>query len=123
MRLLITDPNPDDLLRFAKYLTSQGIENRIESETDKDWGSSSYGDNVYRLWIIDEDKFPDAQEAFEKFQENPQNRHFDAPVILQAMPSSARKNAPKKRQPEGCLYIYYYNLTKIIFQCYEYNQH
>jgi GlpG protein len=73
MRLIGTLKSENAAKRLSSYLKNKGIDSRFEIS-----GASSY-----QLWILDEDKISSATADFERFQHEPSNAEFDAPIALQ----------------------------------------
>ena len=101
MRLLTTLSNLTEVERFSRYLTSQGIANKVDGEKETDWGSPHYGVPHYRIWIIDEDQTELAGEHLKLFQEDPRNPIFNRIVILPVKEPLIRKPhaKPKPKSP------------------------
>lgn len=77
MRLIGTLTNENSARRIATYLKQKGIDSNCEISFDVNTGQMSY-----QLWILDEDKIAPAAVDFERFQKEPSNAEFDAPVML-----------------------------------------
>lgn len=77
MRLIGTVTNENSARRIATYLKQKGIDSNCEISFDVNTGQMSY-----QLWILDEDKIAPAAADFERFQKEPSNAEFDAPVTL-----------------------------------------
>lgn len=67
MRRLGTLPDRDSAAVFQNHLYAQGIETRIDRD-----GSQ------WTLWILDEDKLPQAREELTQFQNHPQDPRYTA---------------------------------------------
>lgn len=79
MRLLVELENPDRAKSFSNYLKSLTIDHDLEVVKITDWGNPAYGHQTYKIWIEDEDKFNDAVEAWNHFQETPDDPKFKTP--------------------------------------------
>lgn len=77
MRLIGTLANENSARRIASYLKQKGVDSNCEISFDVNTGQMSY-----QLWIFDEDKIASAAADFERFQREPSNAEFDAPVAL-----------------------------------------
>jgi len=77
MRLIGTLANENSARRIASYLKQKGVDSNCEISFDVNTGQMSY-----QLWIFDEDKIALAAADFERFQKEPSNAEFDAPVAL-----------------------------------------
>lgn len=71
MRLLGTFNNEPEARLLAKFLDENNIANNLETEVNRDWGSSDYGTVIAKIWVIEEDQFEEAEKLSEKFQANP----------------------------------------------------
>lgn len=78
MRLIGIMRDPEKAKRFSSFLRSKNIENQIEVAHNTDWGSEEYGDANIQVWVLDEDRFPEAMDWLEQFHENPADPQFDA---------------------------------------------
>ncbi len=105
MRLLTTLSNLTEVERFSRYLTSQGIANKVDAENDTDWGSSNYGAPHYRIWIIDEDQIDQAMEQYALFQEDPANPLFNKIVIQPIRENRKPYVKPKPKTPIITTYL------------------
>lgn len=77
MRLIGTLANENSARRIASYLKQKGVDSNCEISFDVNTGQMSY-----QLWIFDEDKIASAAADFERFQKEPSNAEFDAPIAL-----------------------------------------
>jgi len=77
MRLIGTLNNENSARRIVSFLKEKGIESHCDISFD-----AQTGQMTYQLWILDEDKIGDAAVDFERFQREPSNAEFDAPVAL-----------------------------------------
>lgn len=76
MRLICSIPttqSKENPYEFSYYLTSEGIENEAEEV-------SSEGETLVRIWVIDEDLFPKAQELYAQYSHDPHNPQFHSPL-------------------------------------------
>lgn len=80
MRLIGTFNDQKLAHNLATFLEGQGINTQLDSETNKDWGSSNYGDTISNLWIIEEDQWEVAQAKMEEFLKNPQEAMAKMPA-------------------------------------------
>lgn len=76
MRIIYTSNNPKESTIFSNFLKSKGIENQLEIDTGKDWGSPDYGNTICRIWVIDEDNLEDSLKWMEEFKKDPTNPLF-----------------------------------------------
>ena len=65
MRQAGTLPTEAEANRFADFLSTQGIQNRVEGQAET-WG----------VWVLDEDRLPEAQAELEAFRNNPAEPRF-----------------------------------------------
>lgn len=74
MRLIATFNDKDQKLAqdLSTFLERNGIQNHLEAEANKDWGSPTYGDVTSKVWIIEEDQLEDAMTKTEEFLKDPQ---------------------------------------------------
>lgn len=115
MRLLATLSNLNEVERFSRYLTSQGISNKVDAENDTDWGSPHYGSPQYRIWIIDEDQIESATQQLEQFQNDPSNPIYNKIVILPPRESINRKPYVKPKPKTPILTSYLIAICALIF--------
>lgn len=71
MRLLEETKNPDLAKGIAELLKDRGIEHKFETVVNTNWGDDHYGESVYKIWVEDEDQFPQAEALFALYKENP----------------------------------------------------
>lgn len=90
MRLIGTLNNENDARRLSSYLKRGGIENNCDVAFDAQSGHMSY-----QLWVHDEDKMAEAQNAFGRFIESPSDAAFDVPITEQYM-SKIEENVPEE---------------------------
>lgn len=76
MRLICTLNDPSYASKLSKYLNQNGIENKLETITETDWGSPNYGTMICRIWVIEEDLFPQALTLAAEFQKDPNNDRY-----------------------------------------------
>ena len=76
MRIIYTSNNPKESTIFSNFLKSKGIENQLEIDTGKDWGSHDYGNTICRIWVIDEDYLENSLKWTEEFKKDPSNPLF-----------------------------------------------
>lgn len=76
MRLLISLNDQKQGYALSAYLTSEGIENKLESSSNTDWGSAEYGAQACKIWVIDEDQFAQTQQIASDFVVNPEDPRF-----------------------------------------------
>lgn len=115
MRLLTTLSNLTEVEKFSRYLTSQGIANKVDADKDTDWGSAHYGAPNYRIWIIDEDQIEPAMQQLTLFQEDPSNPLYNKIVILPAKEPLSRKPRVKPTPKTPILTTYLIAICALIF--------
>jgi GlpG protein len=93
MRLIGTIENERDALIFSGFLQQKGVQHQIEIQTDKDWGSPSYGSHQCRVWIYEEDQVEEVNKWFHLFKENPRNPIF-YPQPTELTPEGPFSTAP-----------------------------
>lgn len=76
MRLIGSLQNEKNGQKFSRYLDKQGIANHIETHTNKNWGSSSYGDQECQIWVHDEKDVAKVIELFQQYALNPDQPEF-----------------------------------------------
>lgn len=79
MRFIGKFSDPAKAEQFSRYLSSQGIENKVEKSANTDWGSDEYGTQAALVWIMDEEKLDDAKIAIDKYHLDPQDLIFTQP--------------------------------------------
>lgn len=79
MRLLCNLSDQEETTRLSAYLSAQNIDNSVDSEINTDWGSDHYGTPSYKVWIIDEDNWPLAEELYAKFLAAPKSAFTPPP--------------------------------------------
>lgn len=57
--------------QFSSYLSSKGIEHKVEVTKESDWGNDAFGTHVAEIWIINEDDFQAASKLLQEFYEKP----------------------------------------------------
>lgn len=115
MRLLTTLSNLAEVEKFSRYLTSQGIANKVDAENETDWGSPHYGVPHYRIWIIDEDQTETAMQQLERFQNDPSNPIFNKIVILPVKERLSQKPYVKPKPKTPVLTTYLIAICSLIF--------
>ncbi len=99
MRLIGTLGNENTARRITSYLKEKGIDSNCEIAFDANTGQMSY-----QLWILDEDKIQAAAADFERFQKEPSNAEFDAPVHLrmeEEEPAPQEEEREQQREQRG----------------------
>jgi len=91
MRLIGTFKDQKLALRFSQFLNQKNISNHLELKANTDWGSEQYGNAEAILWVIDEDKFTEAYQFFEKFNQDPLHDEFK---IKEAYPQKSLNKDP-----------------------------
>lgn len=76
MRLIGTLDNERKALTFSHFLHQKGIPHQIEIQTNRDWGSPSYGSSLCQVWIQEEDHIEEVLNWFQLFIENPNDPLF-----------------------------------------------
>ena len=122
MRLIGNLSNENSARRIVSYLKQKGIDTNCEMSFDANTGQMSY-----QLWVLDEDKIAPAAEDFERFQKEPMNAEFDAPVLLKSEgddpapldeDNESPKGIAKKHTPLTfallmlCSLIFFYNAVQ-----------
>lgn len=79
MRLIGTYKDQKLAHEISDYLQRYGIQNQLDVEINKDWGSANYGDITCRLWVIEEDQLPEAVDKIEKFLKDPDHALANQP--------------------------------------------
>ncbi|HSX38179.1 MAG TPA: rhomboid family intramembrane serine protease [Chlamydiales bacterium] len=92
MRLIGTLSNESYARRIATYLKQKGIDSNCEVSFD-----TQTGQMAYHLWVLDEDKIEAASVDFVRFQKEPANVEFDAPVALRL--EGMEGEASKEEEP------------------------
>ena len=103
MRLIHTFKDPLAAEKFSQFLEKEGIENKLESVGNRDWGSPDYGDLLTHVWIIDEDQLDAALRYQEQFTNNPTDPLFNSAAKNTSMPKISFASPPsrKKIQDKG----------------------
>lgn len=81
MRLIKTFKDQKIARDLSEYLELMGIHNQLDIVTDKDWGSSNYGDTICHLWVIEEDQMEEAVVKTEEFLNDPESALSKAPRV------------------------------------------
>ena len=105
MRLLHTFNNPKTAHVFSDFLKGEGIDNECDINANADWGSHEYGNIEGKIWIIEEDLTPKAEQWLAKFLENPSDPLFYENVKaggpLLAPAKEFLKRAPRRLMESG----------------------
>jgi len=96
MRFLGNISNENQAQKIALFLQSKGIESHSEASFEAVTGYMNY-----QLWIIDEDKVPEATIYFDRFKKDPSSSEFDVPISLQQV--EKEQNSPERAQEEGAV--------------------
>lgn len=64
MRLIGSLYTPEAVVAFVRLLESHHIAHNIETHIVTDWGSPTYGDRSWMVWIINEEDLPTAQKLY-----------------------------------------------------------
>jgi GlpG protein len=104
MRIIATLSDQIKARQLSAFLASEGIENQLEIQTISDWGSTHYGDQECRLWVIDEDQLAAAQRWVQKYETDAEDPLFKpfvpSPVVsLQAKLEQQLHHVPSVSQP------------------------
>lgn len=86
MRLVSTLNNEAHARKFTTYLAAHNIDARCEASVSSDWGSDTYGDVSFSVWVFDEDDYLIAKQHWMDFEEAP-----DDPRFNKAPPTKAPK--------------------------------
>jgi len=100
MRLIGMLHDIDQAKLFSSFLAKEGIENELEIEQNKDWGSDLYGTCVCRLWIKEEDQLGQSTELFALFQQDPAAQRFRSDIALKRTGSRAGWVEPLYVKPQ-----------------------
>lgn len=76
MRLICTLDDQHRAYALSTYLTRQGIENKLEVNTNRDWGSPEYGMASCTIWVYDEDQVDLSLQISDDFLQDPDNPRF-----------------------------------------------
>lgn len=66
MRLIGSVYTPEAVLSLVQMLNHHHIAHTVETHTATDWGSPTYGDKSWMIWITNEEDLPKAQELYEE---------------------------------------------------------
>lgn len=101
MRLIGTLKNEEMARRFSLFLKEKGIENECETSMVTDWGSPEYGDRLCRIWVVDEDRFNEAEAYYADFQAHPQaiDSIHSSPFSNPAFPSRKKQREQPPATP------------------------
>lgn len=120
MRLICTFDNQKQAYQLSAFLTSQGVENKLEVTKINEWDSPEYGNVTCRLWVYDEEQTDAAMKFADEFMQNPNDPRFhlsahpfqkSSPILLKpdAIETPSRKRIvgpPAKEQPLGVVTLY-----------------
>jgi len=117
MRVIGTLFNEATAERFTNFLNYRGIENRKESVVN-----ASTGETVFQIWVSDEDRIDEANELLKRFETNPFDPLFDAPVRQELIEEAVEEKPEKKRFFSIatsfflglCVFVYLLNLVQEI---------
>ncbi len=73
----LDNDNIDTLRKFCLILQAKEINYLQEEIVDSNWASDTYGNRIFRLWIVDEDQVVGAQKLLEAFLQNPELHKVD----------------------------------------------
>lgn len=130
MRFIGKFSDPAKAEKFSRYLSSQGIENRVEKSVNTDWGSDEYGSQSALVWIMDEEKLDEAKVAIDKYHLDPQDLIFSQPSPPTPQPTRSEpspppkpKRASKVKQQEGFgpITLYILLVCSLLFLFNEFN--
>lgn len=76
MRIIYTTTDPKEALLLSNFLKSKGIQNNLETDSDKDWGNPNYGVLTSHVWVIEEDFLEEALKWRDAFKQNPDDPKF-----------------------------------------------
>lgn len=82
MRLIWSTDQLDLLRKFSRLLEQQGIEYLQDQLSVKDWGSETYGNKLYQLWIQNEDQVDKARGLLTLFLLNPDDSQLSSQDAL-----------------------------------------
>jgi GlpG protein len=106
---------------FSKYLATQGIENRLEKNINKDWGSDDYGTVTASIWIVDEDQLDESKEAMARYHLDPEDISFKvegpepSPQQTHKATPIPPKSARKTLDAMGPITLYLLILCSLLF--------
>lgn len=125
MRLLINLSDQKLGYALSSYLTKEGIDNKLESHADTDWGSANYGVMGCKIWVIDEDHFNDAKTIAEQFLADPTHKRYynnpappkpSTPLTFKTVAAKAKATKPPvKIEPMGKLTSFLIILCTVIY--------
>ena len=93
MRIIGKLNSKTNALKFAAFLTREGIENHIDASKDL---------SEYDIWVSDEDRIPEAHDFLERFIEHPDDPLFDAP-LLQRITAEPEEEPSESETPDRLL--------------------
>jgi GlpG protein len=97
MRLLEETKNPDLAKGLSELLKDREIAHKLETVVNTNWGDDHYGESVYKIWVEDEDQFPQAETLFALYKENP---HSDA-VKIKPTRKKISEEPPLSLEPDA----------------------
>lgn len=121
MRLVFSSTNPKEARMLAGVLKSDGIETQLDVKANTDWGSAQYGDLNATLWVIDEDRYEEAERLVDRYKENPHQEIFAEPATPSAPPQQTVKanlreipRKPFNASPSG-LTLFFIMLCTLVY--------
>src|SRR5436853_51800 len=124
MRLISTLKDQKQAYTLSLFLQQKGIENQLELTTNKDWGSSEYGDITCNIWIVNEDDLDTALGYANEFINNPNDPKFTTTdnqtpvnVLRDTIEPQSQKSPPIKeveKPPIGTMTFYILLLCSIL---------
>lgn len=90
MRIIGTIHDENQARQFSAFLKTEGIEHQLDVASNKDWGSEDYGTSRTEVWVINEDRFEEAQEWLKQFNADPTDPLFlpKVDVLSKASPNT-----------------------------------
>lgn len=89
MRLLCNWENETQSILFKNILEAKGIQCQLEVTPNPEWGETDFSPKNCRIWVIDEEDFPKAEDWLALFEENPNHPE------LFYLPSEIEKEKPQ----------------------------
>ncbi|MGD2170115.1 MAG: rhomboid family intramembrane serine protease [Chlamydiota bacterium] len=112
MRIVGEIVNQDFARRFSYFLKKQGIENKVESE-------SHDSQDVYSIWVFDEDQVEEAKQFLAEFQKDPHNEKYEAPKTqnkkLHLIEDVPLARPAKKKKSEYFLTLFFIGICFLIY--------
>ncbi len=71
MRSLCTTTDKEIIRSITQALDEMNIAYSLEGKTNSDWGSDTYGETTFHLWIIEETQYEEAKEISKKIIADP----------------------------------------------------